>query len=66
MKKNEIEYQAEKLRDFVARGGGRVEWFESKDFSLGEKLMINMAYRRKGRGENDECSCERETDNFFK
>lgn len=47
MKKNEIEYQAEKLRDFVARGGDKAEWFESKDFSLGEKLMINMAYRRK-------------------
>lgn len=47
MNRCEAEAWAEKLRDFVARGGNKVEWFENKDFSLGEKLMINLIYRRK-------------------
>ena len=43
-------YQAEKLRDFVSRGGDPERWWESKGFSVAMRQEIVRAYECLKRG----------------
>jgi len=43
MNQADIEYQAEKLRDYIARGGDREAWFRSKSFTWVDRRAIERA-----------------------
>jgi hypothetical protein len=41
----EVRFQAEKLTDFVRRGGDAARWWASKDFTPKERTKIQKAAR---------------------
>lgn len=52
----EAEYQAEKLADYVRRGGDGVQWFASKGFGAEDAKAIRdtLDARQRQAGERDE------------
>jgi hypothetical protein len=49
----EVRFQAEKLTDFIRRGGDAALWWASKDFTPKERGQIEEAVRLLGKGARD-------------